>query len=261
MNSLSDHTNENGRSNSSNEAVTEDGKLIINTEAKQRADLVQWINGMLPYLSLPLEASEEELRACLIDGTVLCSILNRLNPGFVDEGGSSVISLEPHLDNVKRFLAAINVMGLPKFERSDLEQGSMTKVLDCLLTLRSQFNSNVRGDHIHIPTIANSGNHSKKKWKLSEVERLEGTNGSLRDVSSRGHHSTVSEEEKRKSLSDSKFQRVLRSPVMSEPSAALIHHVGHKFHEVFQLKQGRYADLPAAKISEMMKSNSLDASS
>ncbi|XP_037491884.1 kinesin-like protein KIN-14O isoform X1 [Jatropha curcas] len=37
-----------------------------------------------------------------------------------------------------------------------------------------------------------------------------------------------------------------------------MHHAGHKFHEVFQLKQGRYADLSAAKISEMMKSNSLD---
>ena len=45
-----------------------------------------------------------------------------------------------------------------------------------------------------------------------------------------------------------------------EPSAALIYHVGHKFHEVFQLKQGRYADIPAAKLTEMMKSNSLDVS-
>ncbi|KAE9597562.1 putative minus-end-directed kinesin ATPase [Lupinus albus] len=37
-----------------------------------------------------------------------------------------------------------------------------------------------------------------------------------------------------------------------------MHHVGHKFHEVFQLKPGSYTDLPAAKISEMMKSVSLD---
>nr|XP_043617546.1 kinesin-like protein KIN-14P [Erigeron canadensis] len=37
-----------------------------------------------------------------------------------------------------------------------------------------------------------------------------------------------------------------------------MHHAGHKFHEVFQMKQGGYSDLPAAKISEMMKSNSLD---
>ncbi|XP_065864226.1 kinesin-like protein KIN-14P [Euphorbia lathyris] len=45
---------------------------------------------------------------------------------------------------------------------------------------------------------------------------------------------------------------------MQDTPTALMHHVGHKFHEVFQLKQGRYADLSAAKISEMMKSNSLD---
>ncbi|KAE8723597.1 Kinesin-4 [Hibiscus syriacus] len=35
-------------------------------------------------------------------------------------------------------------------------------------------------------------------------------------------------------------------------------HGGQKFYEVFQWKQGRYADLPAAKISEMMKSSNLD---
>lgn len=34
-------------------------------------------------------------------------------------------------------------------------------------------------------------------------------------------------------------------------------HGGHKFHEAFQMKQGRL-DLQAAKISEMMKSNNLD---
>ena len=38
-----------------------------------------------------------------------------------------------------------------------------------------------------------------------------------------------------------------------------MHHGGHKFHEVFQMKQGRY-DLQASKISEMMKSSSLDVS-
>ncbi|XP_026434413.1 kinesin-like protein KIN-14M isoform X3 [Papaver somniferum] len=46
--------------------------------------------------------------------------------------------------------------------------------------------------------------------------------------------------------------------IQREPSASLNHHAGHKFHEVFQLKQGCYADLPAASISEMMKSSSLD---
>lgn len=40
-------------------------------------------------------------------------------------------------------------------------------------------------------------------------------------------------------------------------SPGSMHHGGHKFHEVFQMKQGRY-DLQASKISEMMKSSSLD---
>lgn len=46
-----------------------------------------------------------------------------------------------------------------------------------------------------------------------------------------------------------------------EPLTALSNHGGHIFHEVFQLRQGRYSDIPAAKISEMMKSNSLDVNS
>ncbi|XP_047950627.1 kinesin-like protein KIN-14P [Salvia hispanica] len=41
-------------------------------------------------------------------------------------------------------------------------------------------------------------------------------------------------------------------------TASVISHAGHNFHDVMQLKHGSYADLPAAKMSEMMKSNSLD---
>ncbi|XP_076940829.1 kinesin-like protein KIN-14P [Bidens hawaiensis] len=52
-----------------------------------------------------------------------------------------------------------------------------------------------------------------------------------------------------------KVHRALRNP---EAAGALMHHAGHKFHEVFQMKHGGYSDLPAAKISELMKSNSLD---
>lgn len=42
---------------------------------------MEWLNETLPYLKLPWEASEDELRACLRDGTVLCSLLNQLSPG------------------------------------------------------------------------------------------------------------------------------------------------------------------------------------
>ncbi|KAF6175129.1 hypothetical protein GIB67_022810, partial [Kingdonia uniflora] len=209
------------------------------TNAKQMGDLVEWLNDMVPSLRFPLEASEEELRASLIDGTALCIILNRVFPGSIDEAS---ISGRPS-ENLKRFLAAMDQMGLPVFKLSDLEKGSLTAVFECISALQAQFSFSFGGNNPVPSSII------MNKLKVSEVERLDGFNGSQQSLSG---------EDRRKNSADSKFQRVLRSPVMSEPSAALIHHVGHKFHEVFQLKQGRYADLPAAKISEMMKSTSLD---
>lgn len=221
MNSMSDYRMENSGPNN----VFDNGDVFSprkcnneEVEAKQRTALVQWLNSVLANLSLPTEASEEELRACLIDGTVLFRILSKLKPGSVNEGENS---LESCSEKIKRFLKAIDEMGLPKFEISDLEKGSMKPVIECLSLLRVQFSQQV-------------------------------------DASVRSQNQPLCGEDRRRNSSDSKFQRALRSPIMSEPSAALLHHVGLKFHEVFQLRQGRYADLPAAKISEMMKSNSLD---
>lgn len=39
---------------------------------------------MLSDLRLPLDATEEELRGCLTDGTIFCTILNKLHPGSVE---------------------------------------------------------------------------------------------------------------------------------------------------------------------------------
>ncbi|CAL2262264.1 unnamed protein product [Prunus armeniaca] len=233
-------TENGGVTSSSFHVGTHSSEQVVNgngeTEGKRRTYLVEWLNSLLPTLGLPKTASDENLRSCLIDGTILCRILNRLKPGFVDEGGKSDQDSVPSSENVARFLAAMDVLGVPKFDMSDLEKGSMKTVTDCLLTLKAQFMPNVMGDGFSI---------------TSPTTKFD-------NQSSRGLLSPLSVEERRKVLSESKFQRALRSPVMSEPSAALMHHVGHKFHEVFQMKQGCYADLPAAKISEMMKPNSLD---
>lgn len=48
---------------------------------------MQWLNSILPYLKLPPKASEDELMLCLVDGTVLCNILNTLSPGSVEVVG------------------------------------------------------------------------------------------------------------------------------------------------------------------------------
>lgn len=57
--------------------------------ASQLEYVVKWINSVLPQLNLPFETSEEELRALLKDGSVLCSILDKLIPGSVEIVGLS----------------------------------------------------------------------------------------------------------------------------------------------------------------------------
>ncbi|XP_064942380.1 kinesin-like protein KIN-14K isoform X2 [Musa acuminata AAA Group] len=72
-------------------------------------------------------------------------------------------------------------------------------------------------------------------------------------------HSVNSGENRINSFVDLRLKHVRQTnPVLSDPSTPRSHHSGHKFHELFQLKQGHYYELSAAKISEMMESNNLD---
>ncbi|XP_027343227.1 kinesin-like protein KIN-14K [Abrus precatorius] len=204
-------------------------------EAKHRLLLVQWLSSLIPSLYFPINVTDGELRACLSNGTVLCQILNRLRPGTVNVVSEPDNSLPSHSENVKSFLKALDGMGLQRFEISDLEKGSMKAVVDCLLTLRAKSLQNALADNNHSNSSSPGGN-SPFTFPCSPP-----FNGQPRRVSA-----------------GSKLQRVFSSPLVAAEPASLIHHVNHKFHEVFQLKPGSYADLPAAKISEMMKSNSLD---
>nr|XP_009761311.1 PREDICTED: kinesin-4-like isoform X2 [Nicotiana sylvestris] len=225
---------------------------LSSNNARQRAKLVEWLNNVLPHLRFPINASDEDLRAFLVDGTVLCQLLNKLRA----ECGGSEHSPEVGSENIKRFLSAMDEMGLPRFQAPDLEQGSMKIVVGCLLTLQAEFTPNNGGHNSSTVLSGNSGADANRRWKLL------GENFGCGDVLYREEfsrtQSSPSPGERQKNGSDSKFQRALRSPVMAEPSAALLDHVGHKFHEVFQLKQGSHTEIPAARISEMMKSNSLD---
>ncbi|KAH6836069.1 hypothetical protein C2S53_012037, partial [Perilla frutescens var. hirtella] len=172
---------------------------LSSNNPKHQATLLEWLNGIIPDLRFPVEASDEELRQFLIDGSVLCRILNKLKPGSIAESGVS----QSHVQNVQRFLSAMDEMGLPRFQVVDLEKGSMKIVLDCLSTLRTHFMLNIGRF---------SRSNSNPGWKV----------------------------------------------VGERVATGVISHAGHKFHEVFHHKQGSYTDLPAAKLSEMMKSNSLD---
>ncbi|KAJ6676969.1 KINESIN-LIKE PROTEIN KLP-3 [Salix viminalis] len=122
MSSASDHLMvQNGRANGSKVPVGSgvlESTVIRNNdiEANQRAVTVEWMNGIVPNLNFPVRASPEELRACLIDGTVLLQLLNKLRPGYACKAGSS------SSENVKKFLASMDELGILKFELSDLEK-------------------------------------------------------------------------------------------------------------------------------------------
>ncbi|CAH9147140.1 unnamed protein product [Cuscuta epithymum] len=216
------------------------------SNAKHRTTVLEWLNDTLPGLSLPVNASDEELRAFLVDGSVLCQLLNKLEPGSVIEDDGSGHSWESCSQDVRRFLFAMDKMRLPRFRPSDLEYGSMKIIVDCLLTLKTHFVPSV-GEYknLNMHTSNLSGNASNIRWKgLGEHIGY--------DVS------PPQRQESRQSNSSQSSRRASHSPVVADPSSALLHQVGNTFKEVFQVKHGSYVDRLPSNISELKRSNSLN---
>ncbi|VAH63490.1 unnamed protein product [Triticum turgidum subsp. durum] len=188
----------------------------------RRAEVIDWLGGLLPEFDLPLDSSDEELREYLIDGTALCYTADKLMPGVLEGVWGGYAS--DHRSNVKKFLSVIAEMGLPGFSVKDLEEGSMSSIVECLLALR---------DNVSAGLGENMSNYPAKTPARP-----------VAPVSTPGRRSPG--EDRRRGLWDAKSPQ--RSPLLS----------GQKANEVFQFKRGQYTDLPAAKISEMIQSNSLD---
>uniref|UniRef100_A0A6M2EXN7 Kinesin motor domain-containing protein n=1 Tax=Populus davidiana TaxID=266767 RepID=A0A6M2EXN7_9ROSI len=222
---------ENGGYDSSNEAHDDD----VNIQS-----LVEWLNHALPHLNMPLDASEEELRAYLIDGSVLCSILNKFCPGLVEMRGSS----EPGPENIRKFLAAMDELALPRFVLADIQEGYMEPVLQCLVTLKTHIEFNGGKESIR--------EHLRRRWNLPKMEFSEGIDNSQVDTMTYGENSSIYGEERQRDSFDNKY---------GSASAALVHDVVHNLSEMFQQKQGSYADLSDSNILELMKSNGLDNTS
>ncbi|THU74398.1 hypothetical protein C4D60_Mb04t32910 [Musa balbisiana] len=226
---------------------------------KRRSEVIEWLNGLFPGLNMPLEASEEELRARLSDGALLCGIMRRFSPGYSEEIRNETYASrsESRSENIRRFISAVEQMGLPGFNVSDLEQGPVSSVVYCLWSLKDHLLSDLREDKDKNPPVKSVG-EARMSWKALETIRTDPLGALRGDSILNGQNSVVLGEERRHSFQGSRLQHVLPSSAMSEPSSPQFHHGGHKFHEVFQLKQGHYYDLPPAKLSETMKSNSLD---
>ncbi|XP_050898730.1 kinesin-like protein KIN-14J isoform X2 [Lathyrus oleraceus] len=203
----------------------EGGGRVAGLAGSRLESLIKWINAEVPGFNLPLETSEEELRACLSDGLLLCSILDKLVPGSLEGSGS----LNEPMD-VERFLVALDELGLPGFELSDLEQGSMVPVLQCLENLKAHFVYNAARENVQ--------SYSRKRWEQPDLTSQAETDSCLKDASN--------------------FQHGVDGSAVSDGIAS-INHIGFKSNELLQLKQGLHVDLSDAKLNELLKSNNLDS--
>ncbi|KAL0437647.1 UNVERIFIED_CONTAM: Kinesin-like protein KIN-14I [Sesamum radiatum] len=126
--------------------------LRIMMVAIRRYEAAAWLRkvvGVVSAKDLPAEPSEEEFRLGLRSGIILCNALNKIQPGAVPKVVESpcdsshipdgaALSAYQYFENVRNFLVAVEEMGMPTFEASDLEQGGKaSRVVNCVLALKS----------------------------------------------------------------------------------------------------------------------------
>ncbi|KAJ8899052.1 hypothetical protein K2173_010205 [Erythroxylum novogranatense] len=120
--------------------------------ASRRYEAAGWLRKMVGVVAakdLPAEPSEDEFRLGLRSGIILCNALNKVQPGAVPKVVESpcdaalipdgaALSAFQYFENVRNFLVAVQEMGIPTFEASDLEQGGKsTRVVNSVLALKS----------------------------------------------------------------------------------------------------------------------------
>ncbi|KAI3829565.1 hypothetical protein L1987_03691 [Smallanthus sonchifolius] len=115
--------------------------------------------GVVGAKDLPAEPSEEEFRLGLRSGLILCNVLNKVHPGAVSKVVESscdsaaapdgaALSAYQYFENVRNFLVAVEQIGLPTFEASDLEQGGKSsRIVNCVLALKSYSEWKQTGGH------------------------------------------------------------------------------------------------------------------
>ncbi|XP_076883583.1 kinesin-like protein KIN-14I [Bidens hawaiensis] len=130
--------------------------------AIRRYEGAAWLRKMVGVVGakdLPAEPSEEEFRLGLRSGLILCNVINKVHPGAVSKVVESscdsaagpdgaALSAYQYFENARNFLVAVEQMGLPTFEASDLEQGGKSsRIVNCVLALKSYFEWKQTGGH------------------------------------------------------------------------------------------------------------------
>ncbi|KAL2345451.1 hypothetical protein Fmac_006736 [Flemingia macrophylla] len=120
--------------------------------ASRRYEAAGWLRKMVGVVAakdLPAEPSEEEFRLGLRSGIILCNVINKVQSGAVPKVVESPVdsALIPdgapltayqYFENVRNFLVAVQEIGIPTFEASDLEQGGKSsRIVNCVLALKS----------------------------------------------------------------------------------------------------------------------------
>nr|GME14213.1 kinesin-like protein KIN-14I [Ipomoea batatas] len=120
--------------------------------AMRRYEAAAWLRKMVGVVGakdLPAEPSEEEFRLGLRNGIILCNALNKIQPGAVAKvverpcdaaliPDGAALSAYQYFENVRNFLVAVNELGIPSFEASDMGQGgASSRIVNCVLGLKS----------------------------------------------------------------------------------------------------------------------------
>ncbi|KAK4272509.1 hypothetical protein QN277_021060 [Acacia crassicarpa] len=122
--------------------------------AWRRYEAAEWLEREVGSLGISNQPSEREFISCLRNGLVLCNAINKIHAGAVPKVVDCQMPLQTvsrdfqplpayqYFENVRNFLVAAEELKLPAFEASDLERdavdkGSVSKVVDCVLALKS----------------------------------------------------------------------------------------------------------------------------
>lgn len=141
--------------------------------ASRRFQAVQWLQSVVGELGISDQPSEKEFVSCLRNGMILCNAINKIHPGAVSKVVESYSHMQSfnreyqlpqayqYFENVRNFLVALQQLRLPGFEASDLEKdnlesGSVSKVVDCVLGLKAyhecKMSSSGNGFYKHVKT-------------------------------------------------------------------------------------------------------------
>ncbi|XP_074575167.1 kinesin-like protein KIN-14C [Curcuma longa] len=212
---------------------------------KRRSDLIRWLNTLFVDLNMPTGSSEEELRALLLEGTVFCGILSRISPIFSESPQDG--SPEKRLINIKKFISVVEEMGFPSFRLVDLEQASISRVVECLLSIRDHLNSDVVEDST--PDLNKSEIQLRKRWEFPK-----GSSSEFHRARHNFHQVFQLRQGHNSGLSAAKVTEVLKSNCLDNaPTQSLLSITNGILDESIERKNGEISQHVACLLRRVMQ--------